>query len=274
MSIPPRLETYLLQMIDALVARRRQPPPARAALHNCRIVSHRGEHDNRRVFENTIAAFDAALRQGVWGIELDVRWTRDLQAVVHHDADLKRVFGLDLAVCDTPLDHIRSRCPQLPTLQEVVARYGKKTHLMIEIKAEAYPRADLQNRVLADILAPLAPRSDYHLMSLVPGMFDLLPFAPPSLCIPIAQTNIARLSRLALEKKYGGIAGHYLMVSNRLLRRHQRQRQAVGTGYIGSLNCLLREVNRGVDWIFSNQAAAVQEMTRRLLGLPSPVEPL
>ena len=50
--------------------------PSRAALEACKIVSHRGEHDNRRVFENTLAAFDAAAAAGCWGLEFDVRWTR------------------------------------------------------------------------------------------------------------------------------------------------------------------------------------------------------
>jgi len=269
MSIPPRFEQYLLRAIDAVYARRAQPFPGRDRLRHCRIVSHRGEHDNRRVFENTIAAFDAALQAGVWGIELDVRWTRDLQPVVMHDADLKRVFGLELTTAAVAFEELRSQCPHVPTLQEVVGRYGGKMHLMVEIKAEEYPRPDRQNRILEDIFAPLAPQRDFHLMSLAPGMFELLRFASPPVCIPIAQTNIGRMSRLALEKNFGGVAGHYLMISNRRLGHHHRRGQNVGTGYIGSRNCLYHEVNRGVDWIFSNHAGRIQSMVCARPGHPS-----
>jgi glycerophosphoryl diester phosphodiesterase len=38
----------------------------------------------------------------------------------------------------------------------------------------------------------------------------------------------------------------------------------VGTGYVRTPNCLFRELNRGVDWIFSNHAAEVQALLRRL----------
>lgn len=79
MELPAGLEKVLLQCMDFIFKHlpRRSPDPEK--LKACKIVSHRGEHDNTSVYENTIAAFDGAMEQGVWGIEFDVRWTRDLQ---------------------------------------------------------------------------------------------------------------------------------------------------------------------------------------------------
>ena len=48
-----------------LVPRRR---PARQALQDCKIISHRGEHDNRRVRENTLAAFAPVAAAGCWAM--------------------------------------------------------------------------------------------------------------------------------------------------------------------------------------------------------------
>jgi glycerophosphoryl diester phosphodiesterase len=52
------------------------------------IVAHRGA--SAHAPENTLAAFELAAAGGAEGIEFDVRLTRDREAVVTHDVDLKR----------------------------------------------------------------------------------------------------------------------------------------------------------------------------------------
>jgi hypothetical protein len=99
---------------------------------------------------------------------------------------------------------------------------------------------------------------DFHLLSLNPEMFDLISFVSPKTCLPIATTNVGAYSRLALTRGYGGINGHYLLVSNGMIFRHHQKNQKVGTGFVESVNCLFRELNRGVDWVFSNDAAKLQ----------------
>ena len=101
-------------------------------------------------------------------------------------------------------------------------------------------------------------------MSLTPEMFDLITFAPPSAFIPIAMLEMARFSRLALDQNYGGVAGHYLLLTDGILKRHRRSGQSVGTGYPGSKNCLFREVNRGVEWLFSNNTGELMAIINRL----------
>jgi glycerophosphoryl diester phosphodiesterase len=267
MELPGGIEKLLLHQCTDFIYRllpRHSPEPE--TLRSCKIVSHRGEHDNISIYENTLAAFDRALDQGTWGIELDVRWTRDLQPVVAHDPDLKRVFGIETTIAEVEFDELRSHCPQVPLLSEVVATYGKQMHLMVELKEEIYPDPDRQNAIFKACFAPLEPRIDYHLMSLTPHMFDLITFVPPSTFIPIAMLDMARFSKLALEKGYGGVAGHYLLLTDAILKKHRQKDQLVGTGYPGSKNCLFREVNRGVEWIFSNNAGQLQEIINRLLN--------
>ena len=87
-----------MQCTDALFALWPQPVPTRNALKNCKIISHRGEHDNLTVFENTLAAFDKVLQQEIWGTECDIRWTRDLTPVIIHDTSGQRVFGKQLFI--------------------------------------------------------------------------------------------------------------------------------------------------------------------------------
>lgn len=265
MKLVSRLENGLQRLLDGFYAAWPQPHPGVERLKQCKIVSHRGEHNNRSVFENTLAAFDKAYESGVWGIEFDVRWTRDLQPVVVHDPDLNRVFGIDLKVGDVSLEALRRQCPQVPMLAEVILKYGRKLHMMLEIKTEVYPDPLQQNRILQDCFAALEPGADYHLVSLAPEMFDLITFVPASTFIPIAIWKPSRFSRIALEKELGGVAGHYFLLNGSLVARHHARGQKVGTGYPGSKNCLFREINRGIEWIFSNHAARLQKLVNGLL---------
>jgi glycerophosphoryl diester phosphodiesterase len=269
MSFFDRVEKVVLPVIDAVYDRLPRPRSAPERLKDCRIVSHRGEHDGRQVFENTLAAFDAAVEQGVWGIEFDIRWTRDLEPVVTHDPDLRRVFEQSLRVCDANVQALRRQCPHVPTIAEVIGRYGGKVHLMAEIKPEPYPDPGRQNRILADLFAGLCPGRDFHLLALSPDTFRLVPFAPPSVCLPVARLKISEFSRLAVQRGYAGIAGHYAVLGDDIIARHHAAGQKVGTGYIRSRNALLREINRGVDWIFSNHAVKLQAYLKGLQSAAS-----
>ncbi len=149
---------------------------------------------------------------------------------------------------------IRSEYPPVPSLEEVIFRYGKKLHLMVEIKEEIYPDPAYQSQVMINLFSQFEPQKDFHFLSMAPGMFEFIGFVPPQTFLPIAQTNVHTLSEIAIEKGFGGITGHYLFITDRVRTRHQDMGQKVGTGHVNSKNCLFREINRGVDWIFSDKA--------------------
>jgi len=258
------IEEWFHQGVGLLYEKMPQPFPGMEKLKQCKIISHRGEHDNKMVFENTIPAFARANEAGVWGIEFDIRWTRDLQPVVFHDRDLQRVFKSDAQINKVTLTELKTHCELIPTLSEVIQKYGKKMHLMVEIKKEVYPDPAYQNNVLRDLFHQLTPQVDFHFIGLNPEMFMFINFVPSSTFIPSARLNMKKLSELALIKNYGGGAGHYLLINDSLLKKHQTQNQCVGTGYIRSKNCLFRELNRGVEWIFSNHAVKLQSICNTL----------
>jgi glycerophosphoryl diester phosphodiesterase len=269
MHLLDRVENALMVLSEAIFARWPRSCPGSERLKHCRIVAHRGEHDNRLRFENTLAAFDAAVAAGVWGIEFDIRWTKDLQPVVIHDPGLQRVFGIPLTVAGVTRDELRQRCPHVPFLAEVIRRYGGKAHLMVEVKQEHTPDPARQNRVLGELFSGLTPGQDFHLISLAPHLFRPLAFAPKSALVPIARLNPGTFGRLAAREGYGGLAGHYAVVGRSDIEQQHAAGRKVGTGYVRAPNCLFRELNRGVDWIFSNHAAEVQALLRRLQSAES-----
>jgi glycerophosphoryl diester phosphodiesterase len=258
MELPYWLESRLMQICDSIFSIVPQKVPTLENLSKCKIISHRGQHDNITVYENTLSAFDHALEtEGIWGIELDFRWTKDLHPVVAHDPDLLRLFGSNLKISETTLAELKQYCPQVPTLEEVLLRYGGKLHLMVEAKEEHYPQPEKQNMILKDLFAPLMPREDFHLLSLDPEMLVLVKFVDTSAKIPVAVFNAKTLSKISLNEKYAGLGGHYLLLHKKIVKQHLNCGQKIGVGYPKSKNNLFREINRGVEWIFCNDAVEV-----------------
>ncbi len=103
------------------------------------VFAHRG--GSRLAPENTMPAFDRAAAEGVDGLELDVRLSRDGEVVVCHDARLDRTCDREGAIADftaadlagvdagyrfTAADGtatFRGRGIGIPTLREVLARH-------------------------------------------------------------------------------------------------------------------------------------------------------
>ena len=265
MHLRYHLAQALMSFFDCyfMVMPRRRP--TRQALQDSKIISHRGEHDNRRIRENTLAAFTPVAAAGCWGIEFDVRWTRDLEPVVMHDTDARRVFGIDLVIAEVSLLELQQRVPEIPTLREVVERFGGRQHLMVELKGdELGARAERAAR-LREIFARLEAGVDYHFLALQLELFEMVEFAGKRACVPVAEFNLGTLSVAALEHEFDGVSAQYLLLGQSVIHRHHQQGQKLGSGFATSRRCFYREVNRGVDWIFSNHALKLEAIRQELL---------
>jgi glycerophosphoryl diester phosphodiesterase len=104
------------------------------------VVAHRG--DSVHLPENTIEAFDSAIRAGAEAVEFDVRITSDGAAVVMHDADVVRTTDGSGLVRSMTLDQVRGlriRLPGggaagVPTLEEALRSLAGRAAADIEIK--------------------------------------------------------------------------------------------------------------------------------------------
>jgi glycerophosphoryl diester phosphodiesterase len=259
------LTVNLLKFLDLVFEFLPRQVPDQKALAACKIISHRGEHDNIAIMENTLPAFDLAANAGVWGIECDIRWTKDLVPVISHDPSGERLFGRSDKISDLPYAELKQLLPLIPSLEELVERFGGKVHLMIEVKDEHYPDPEQQKANLKQILAGLTPGVDYHFLALDPILFQKVDFIPGEFLFPVAETNFSKLSHLSVEMNLGGLTGHFLLLGNDLKRRHELAGQKIGTGFISSRNCLFRELNRGIEWIFSNNAVKIQKIRNSYL---------
>lgn len=107
---------------------------------NYKFVAHRGLHNNSDIPENSILAFELAIKNNL-PIELDVHLTSDKELVVFHDSNLKRMTGIDKIIENCKLSelknmHLNYTSQSIPTLDEVLELVDCKVPLLIEIKNE------------------------------------------------------------------------------------------------------------------------------------------
>lgn len=104
-----------------------------------RYIAHRGFFNNEDVPENSMPAFLAAVEKG-YGIELDVRLTKDGQAVVFHDETLLRMCGVAKKVSECTYEELRVYAlsgsnEHISLFSEVIKAVDGKVPLIVEIKA-------------------------------------------------------------------------------------------------------------------------------------------
>lgn len=94
------------------------------------LFAHRGAKAHAR--ENTIEAFELAVRLGATGLETDAWITADGQVVLDHDGLHRRLPRRRIA--DQPHDRLRAH---IPTLAELYAAVGTELPLSVDIKDPA-----------------------------------------------------------------------------------------------------------------------------------------
>ena len=240
----------------------REPPSVEKA-RRAKIVAHRGSTETGEI-ENTLKAFDQSVAAGAWAVEFDVRFTKDDIAVVHHDKSCLRTFGVDISIAKTSFESLRSALPQIPTLKETIAHLKDRAHLMIEIKKCDVPTTRKQANEIGYLLSHLEAAKDYHLMSLEPKALLKAALAPNRALLAIAEFDLISLSRLVLEEKMGGFTAHYALLTQRMIDRHLAADQKLGTGFTASRSVLYREIDRGIDWIYTNDATQVAQFKQDL----------
>ena len=107
------------------------------------VVAHRA--GAKVAPENTVAALEQAIRDGVPIAEIDVQQLSDGTLIVMHDSNFKRTTGEDICVWDVETDALKTlevgsgfsaayRGEQIPTLEEMLACARGRITLMIELK--------------------------------------------------------------------------------------------------------------------------------------------
>lgn len=99
-----------------------------------RLIAHRGVYDNKSVYENTLKAFDKAIKLN-YIIELDVRMLNDGTLIVFHDEDMQRLLHLEGNIEKISYEELSylAKYP-IPTLEETLNLVNGSVPLIIELK--------------------------------------------------------------------------------------------------------------------------------------------
>jgi glycerophosphoryl diester phosphodiesterase len=100
------------------------------------VISHRGEHLHHP--ENTMPAFEEAVRVGADYIEVDVRTTEDGKLVLMHDATADRTTNGKGEIAKMTFDQVRALDAgggaKVPTFDEVLDYARGKINIYVDVK--------------------------------------------------------------------------------------------------------------------------------------------
>ena len=135
------------------------------------VVAHRGYVAEG--VENTIPALEAAAAQGVDQVEMDILLTKDLQFVVMHDYNLKRLAGIDRRVQDMTLAEVEGLTVHqdglVATIPSFDAYVKRAKELGIKLLVELKPHGgepDNYAQIFIDKMRQLGVETHYKTMSL------------------------------------------------------------------------------------------------------------
>ncbi|HFI0394431.1 TPA: glycerophosphodiester phosphodiesterase family protein [Streptococcus suis] len=118
--------------------------------------AHRGFHDNAGAApENSLLAIQLAVEKG-YGIEFDIRLSKDGQLVVFHDETLKRTSGIDRNIEELTYEDLLTYSlfnsqERIPLLSQVLLEVAGRVPLIVELKSEGMDVADLCRRTIAEL---------------------------------------------------------------------------------------------------------------------------
>lgn len=118
--------------------------------HRFIVVAHRGDHTNAP--ENTLLAYQHAIKNGADYVEIDLRTTKDSQLVIMHDASLTRMTGVNAKVKDLVYDSIKTlnvrdinhpewASQMIPSFQEVLQLCKGKINIYLDFKEASVQQA-------------------------------------------------------------------------------------------------------------------------------------
>ena len=238
------------------------------------VFAHRGA--NTFAPENSLAAFEEALRMGCDGIELDVRLCASGEVVVFHDRNTFRMTGVRASIQKISYQKIRTlnlHCEKggihrIPTLPEVLELAGKDVLINIDVKKESLLGTELEEKILAH-LYDFGVRENVIISSFNPRVIKKIAALDPHIHLGFIYRSRSHVMML------NGTPVHSLHVRHRILSRryvrqiHRKYRQ-VFAWTVDDINRMLDMVRKDVDAIITNKPELFFQL-KSLLTEPLPV---
>lgn len=239
------------------------------------LIAHRG--DSAHAPENTLPAFEQAIRKGADWIEMDLTLAGDGEVVVSHDFTLwrrarsrRRLADLsaeELARVDVSRGFPGFSPTGVPSLQEVLAAIGSQLPLYLELKSEGGGRRRAAPRLLLERCLELVPRSSAHALAsfdtgLVRGALQAKRRTILILSDPVALARLSAVERRALH----AVSIRQDRLKEPFVKRLREEGQRIWTWTVDGESEIRRALLLGASGICGNDVARLKGAIARHAG--------
>lgn len=233
------------------------------------VTAHRGYSEYYP--ENTMPAFQGAVRIGADCIELDVQQTKDGKIIVMHDSNLKRTTGVDRNIWETDYKDLRFldagswfdkkfTDTQIPTLEEVLKYTKGKIRLNIELKPTGH-ETDFEQHVV-DLVKQQHCEKNVVLSSMKYECLENIKQIDPDIqTVYITSVSLGNFNVLDDADGYSVEAS---MLTQKFVNQAHRAGREVLVWTVNSEDSMERVLQMGVDGIITDRPADAQRLIYRM----------
>lgn len=249
-----------------------------ALAQDMQIIAHRGF--SSAAPENTMAAFDAAAAAGV-GFELDVSLSSDEHVVIMHDDTVDRTTDESGLISAYTLEALKRmdagrwfsdefEGEKVPTLREVLQRWGGKVPIDIEIKT-CDIKAPLAEGVVREIEAA-GLVDQVFVTSFDPYMLELVKDANPDirrgqLTGTFKDADLSGIEKLVLRKMWMNshsephiVAVEHVRITPGRVKKWHKKGYEVYAWTVNEREDMQRMVDLGVDAVITDHPELMAEV--------------
>lgn len=218
------------------------------------IFGHRGA--SIRAPENTLKAFNLAFKEGANGIEFDIRLSTDNEIVVIHDETIDRTSNSSGKVNSLTLEKLQKfdfgEGEKIPTLKEVLTKFGNKHWLNIEIKEEGL------ELILVDLLKNLKVKEKIVISSfLLPTLIKIKELAPEIPTGYLYEFHLNDLDGLLDEVSINGIHPVKENITKKIIQEAHQKNLAVRAWTVDDPKMAQKLAENGIDGIITNNPKGI-----------------
>lgn len=236
------------------------------------VFAHRGS--SLYAPENTLAAFELALKQGADALELDAKLSADGQVVVIHDHTVDRTTNGTGEVRNLTLDQIRQldagsyfdsafHDERVPTLDEVFQAVGDRTFINVELTNYAAQLDALPDKVVRLVrrygLEARILFSSFSALTLLRAHSGL-PAVPIALLAHPGKGGALARSSIASLFPYQALHPEYSDVTEELVQRVHRQGRRINVYTVNNPAKIASLATLDVDGFFTDDPALARKV--------------